>query len=263
MKKIEWISLFVLFFSCAGNLYINKYSVEIISGNSPILITVPHDGYFIPRRIPVRSDSIDCALFLKNDLNTKSLAVEISKNYFILTKQNPSLVFNNIHRKYVDMNRSKECSSEHPYMAKLYRKYVSNIKMEIKRLTEFNDNILHIDLHGHSSDSSDIIISTREHSTISMLYETFGEDLFYGDFGLVTLLENRGYTVKLNDPFTGGHTIHFVHELYPESVNSLQFEIHSRFRQDNDKLKIIAVDLVSVILQVESLLRGHLDRFNY
>ena len=34
--------------------------------------------------------------------------------------------------------------------------------------------------------------------------ESFGEDLFYGDFGLVTLLENSGYTVKLNDPFTGG-----------------------------------------------------------
>lgn len=252
MKKVGWISLLVLFFSCAGNLYIKKYSVKIISGNSPILITVPHDGYFIPNRIPVRRDSIDCALFLKNDLNTKSLAVEIGKNYSKLTKQNSSLIFNNIHRKYVDMNRSMECSSEHPYMAGLYRKYVSIIEVEIKRLAVFNDNILHIDLHGHSSDSSDIIFSTREHSTISIIYEKYGEDFFHGDSGIITMLENKGYSVKLNEPFTGGHTIYFVHELYPEIVSSLQIEIHRRFRSDKKKLKMIAGDLAQIILQVVS-----------
>ena len=253
MKRFIWISVITLFLGCAGNLYIRHHAVEVISGDASLIVTVPHDGYLVPTGVPVRSDTVGCELIIKNDLHTRKLGEKISKSYQRLTGKKPTLIINHIHRKYADMNRSEDCGSEHPLTRKLHRKYSEKIKKEVNRLLKQYNQILHIDLHGHISDSADIIISTREHSSIQKLYEKYGDGFFYGEKGILTNLELRGYNVKLNEPFTGGHTIYFVPELNPGLISSIQFEIHSRFRHDNEKMGRVAQDLVEIIMQVERM----------
>ena len=161
----------------------------------------------------------------------------------VLTGKSPSIIINNIHRKYLDLNRIPE----HAYNSKrtkiIYNKFHKVIDNEIRRKLLNNSKILFIDIHGFSSDSTEIVFSTRNNKTI--INDTDINILFNKDDGIYNILKDDGFNILINDPFYGGFTIKNVSVNFPDNVSSIQIEIGNRIRFD-EKTKDVFIESLAI-----------------
>ena len=117
------------------------------------------------------------------------------------------------------------------------------IDNEIRRKLLNNSKILFIDIHGFSSDSTEIVFSTRNNKTI--INDTDINILFNKDDGIYNILKDDGFNILINDPFYGGFTIKNVSVNFPDNVSSIQIEIGNRIRFD-EKTKDVFIESLAI-----------------
>ena len=240
----------------------NSYiTVKQVNHVSPILLSIPHSGIEIPEEIQVRIN-----------LKAKRIHTDWEMDTFI--KDFPfTSISSKLSRYIVDVNRAKYTSktSALPIIPKydedgnsLFKQYPSkaiqqqwlkefytpyyNAILEQLSLKEQNfSKICLLDLHSYDDEyfeTNKIIISTREHSTISK------ESLKF----IVHCFEKAALSIQLDKPFKGGNIIPEVSK--QPNVEAIQIEIpYSLYLHHNTldatKSKILQEKLLQVFLQIE------------
>jgi len=194
--------------------------VKTKRGTLPILLTCPHNGEEHPPGITERNGTnlpYGCQFKKEADENTFEITDGIANKLFTLTNEYPYVVMFNGHRKYIDVNREKKCGCEQVEAEMYFDEYhsaVSRFVQEIRSSNNCKELVLLFDIHGKDNNTSDIIIGTRNKSTISSfvrLNPGWGWDY---KFGLIYSLIKRGYKTHPSSPcqeddleFIGGYTV--------------------------------------------------------
>lgn len=125
--------------------------VKFKSGDLPLIISVPHGGFFKPKRIPKRIDGIHGI-----DKNTVELALNLIKEIKLCfskksaSEKAPSYIFSLVHRSKIDFNREPEKAYMlNSGLAKaIYDFYHNQIKTLIERNLKIFGHSFLIDIHG-------------------------------------------------------------------------------------------------------------------
>lgn len=230
MKTFVYL-YFLISCSCYYDNYISP-SVQIIEGTLPILITIPHDGNKILNYVPIRKDTL-LNFNIKNDLHTKSIGLDIANELYSLTGKSPTIIINNIHRKFVDLNRDSKSAYSSTRTKIIYNNYHNFIHKEIKNKLIKNESVLLLDLHGFSCDTIDVSLSTRNHKT---LYNKNEFDLiFKSNSGIYKSLLNNNFITKINNPFYGGFTIKNISTKFNKNLSAIQIELGNKIRFNNNE----------------------------
>lgn len=259
----------------------NNY-VEYHKGTLPIVISVPHGGTLTPNSIPDRTCN---SPVLVTDANTIALAQNISTSLYSLTGCIPHIIYCNLKRSKLDCNRNLSdgaCGNPEAIIAwNEFHDFLDTAQNLVQ--TEYNGNILYIDLHGHGNPiqrielgyllysdelelSDSILNSTKyiEFSSIqNLIYNNQNNynhsQLLKGDFALGTLLANKGYpsvpSQQIPYPgassnyFSGGYnTANYTSYNNSSSVNGMQMECNYTGIRDNETNRIKFADSLSVVL---------------
>ena len=240
----------------------NSYiTVKQVNHVSPILMSIPHSGIEIPEGIQVRINPI-----------AKRIHTDWEMDTFI--KDFPfTSISSKLSRYIVDVNRSKYTSKtsalpiipkydedgnslfkQYPskaiqkqWLKEFYNPYYYAILEQISLKEQNFSKICLLDLHSYDDEyfeTNKIIISTREHSTISK------ESLKF----IVHCFEKAALSIQLDKPFKGGNIIHEVSK--QPNVEAIQIEIpYSLYLHhntlDSTKSKILQKKLLQVFLQIE------------
>ena len=228
---------------------------------SPILLSIPHSGLKIPEGIQVR-------------INPKAIRIHTDWEMDTFIKDFPfTSISSKLSRYIVDMNRSKYTSKtsalpiipkydedgnslfkqypskaiQQQWLKEFYTTYYDAILEQISLKEQNFSKICLLDLHSYDDEyfeTNKIIISTREHSTISK------ESLKF----IVHCFEKAALSIQLDKPFKGGNIIHEVSK--QPNVEAIQIEIpyslylhHNKL--DATKSKILQEKLLQVFLQIE------------
>ena len=240
----------------------NSYiTVEKENHVSPILLSIPHSGIDIPEDIQGRINPIAKRIHMDWEMDT-----------FI--KDFPfTSISSKLSRYIVDVNRSKYTSKtsalpiipkydedgnslfkqypskaiQQQWLKEFYNPYYDTILEQLSLKEQNFSKICLLDLHSyddHSFSSNKIIISTREHSTISK------ESLKF----IVHCFEKAALSIQLDKPFKGGNIIHEVSK--QPNVEAIQIEIpYSLYLHNNtldpQKSKSLQEKLLQIFLQIE------------
>ena len=228
---------------------------------SPMLLSIPHSGIEIPEGIQVR-------------INPKAKRIHTDWEMDTFIKDFPfTSISSKLSRYIVDLNRSKYTSKtsvlpiipkydedgnslfkqypskaiQQQWLKEFYNPYYDAILDQIYLKKQNFPKICLLDLHSyddHSFSSNKIIISTREHSTISK------ESLKF----IVHCFEKAALSIQLDKPFKGGNIIHEVSK--QPNVEAIQIEIpYSLYLHNNtldpQKSKTLQEKLLQIFLQIE------------
>ena len=127
--------------------------IQYYVGNTPIIITVPHDGIIMPTTIPERTGDV------KKAENTLRIT-EYFYNAFVgngSTGLYPHIIINNIHRSRLDPDTGIEVGAQNNYAAGYFNRYHNYIQVAIDS-TEANFGIgILVNLSGHENDNNNFI----------------------------------------------------------------------------------------------------------
>jgi len=156
--------------------------IQYYVGNTPVIITVPHDGEETPSTIPERNVGE-----LKRAENTLGIA-EYFYNSFIgngATGLYPHIIINNINRSKLDPDTSPQIGAQNEYALSYFTRYHNYIQVAVDSTnTNFGVGIL-VNLSGHSNDDNDFI---------ELGYLLSKNDLDGSD----SLIDNMSYKSSLN-----------------------------------------------------------------
>ena len=242
--------------------------VEVIKGDMPLVLSVPHGGTFKDERIPDR----DCPEFgrvVKGiDRNTKELAMAMQEHFYQKYKKRPYMVIANLSRFKVDQNREIQLATCNDALGiKAWNNYHDAVTAVIADARQ-HGKIFFIDVHGHghkvqrlelgySLTAKQLAWAYNRKNTPKMPptssvanYLSAGgkrdfHDMLFGEYAFGTLLEKNGVraTPSMQDPhpqegeafFAGGHiTRKFTAKDFPE-VFGVQIEFHFRGIRDTDE----------------------------
>ncbi|KAI9306652.1 hypothetical protein BJ944DRAFT_159488 [Cunninghamella echinulata] len=124
---------------------LTSYSVKVIQGDLPLILTVPHGGYNLPETIPNRTQG-----HLLTDVYTNELAHLISS--FIQNHYNaaPYMVILNVSRKKVDVNRPIDIGTESPEGRIIWNEYHTALRDTIQTVKNTFSEVLLLDIHGQA-----------------------------------------------------------------------------------------------------------------
>ena len=237
---ITYLSIF--FIGCSYNTVKTK-NYDFIQGDIPIILNVSHDGPKEFNYTSKRKDSTD-NFNIKNDMYTRNIAVNIFNKIKKSTGKSPTLLINNIHRKFVDLNREPEEAYESFRAKVIYNRYHTVLQNEIFRQLQIHDKVYLFDIHGFYSKNIDIVISTRNHSTIT---KKDIEKLFQNDFSFYNNIISKGFEVRLDDPFYGGYIIKNFKNV---NVSAIQIEIERKIRTSQKRREEVSNLLANEIIQL-------------
>ena len=127
--------------------------IQYYVGNTPIIVTVPHDGDIIPTTIPQRTGDITKAE------NTLGIA-EYFYNTFTSNGANglyPHIIVNNISRSRLDPDASTEVGAQNNYATAYFNRYHNYIQVAIDS-TEANFGIgVLVNLSAHKDDDNELV----------------------------------------------------------------------------------------------------------
>jgi hypothetical protein len=135
---------------------------EVILGNSPILLTVPHDGSVLFPDAVTRSEQ------LYRDENTETLARRCNEELG-LSEIHPSILVFHLHRHHVDVNRSLKREPYAPGFEEHYTRFHQALDEAIElSLTKWG-RCFHLDLHAFVNspgpEEYDFVIGSNRHKT--------------------------------------------------------------------------------------------------
>jgi len=202
----------------------NEY-IEYRPGNTNLIISVPHDGFYMPGNIPNRthgcrdkakseggncqypytsdcpsdgpsSDEWFCKAVTYNDAFTQEIGRGFIKEYQSLTGKTPYLVINNLHRSRMDPNRpldralgSNQGNAEAELAYNEYHNLILKAKDAMKKYNTEGIGLL-VDFHG----------MTHSHEKIEIGYLFKKNELNVGDYtkdvpSIQALLDRTGKTI--------------------------------------------------------------------
>lgn len=124
-------------------------------GNIGIIIVSLHDGkqhddkHFLKKRSKNSVKKGPNKVVLVNDTNTRVIARKTQTLLGEIMGKTPYLLINNIHRKYLDLNRSIEGGTCETRGKKYWRKFHNKLKQVILECKKKYDHCLLLDIHGN------------------------------------------------------------------------------------------------------------------
>jgi hypothetical protein len=255
--------------------------IEMIKGNMPLVISIPHGGYLLPEEIPERPCT-DCAKH--QDIFTIEIGRAIRKVIFQKTGSYPYIIINNLHRTRLDPNRNISEAADGNKYAELawteFQSYIDSANSEVMR--KFGKG-LYIDLHGHrheikrielgyllSSEElqlDDDLLNSDSFVEYSSIRNLIGKnvksysysELVRGKYSMGSLLEAKGYTTvpsprhtspKPGEPyFAGGYNTTRHGSSSGGTIDGIQIEIDEELRSDPARRDKFAADVSVVLLE--------------
>jgi N-formylglutamate amidohydrolase len=193
------------------------------------------------------------------DFYTSEITIAVTWKIYLLTGQQPPMVVERYHRKYMDVNRPIPCAYEDQEAESYYCEYHGLISKYLKEIYIKNkdEKLMRylLDFHGYKRDSenvADIILGTENNDTIWKLKENHPD----AKNDLITILKEKGYSVdpvmgeRENTSFNGGYTInHYSCLSWLYACNAIQFEFADELRTNEVQREKLIVDLANSILQ--------------
>ena len=235
-------------FSCFNlNSISNINYYTFYDGNIPVILIVSHDGSLIINDIPTRTDSTD-KFNIKNDLNTGIITKDIYSNILNSHHKKPYILINDVHRKYVDMNRFYKYAYEEELSKDIYNDFHDILKNKIQSVLDIYGNVYVFDIHGFSKNNLDIVISTRKHTTVNV--KTL-DHLLYSSNSFKNNLSKNNFNVNINDPFYGGYIIKTIFDNFGNSkVSAMQVELGKEIRFNKLKQQLFIKIFSEYILSI-------------
>lgn len=250
----------------SGDVLVDKEGwVEVIKGDIPLVLSVPHGGAFHDEQIPDRACPDLGRVVKGTDRNTKPLALAIQDHFYEKYQKRPYVIIANLSRRKVDQNRPIELATcNDPVGMKAWHSYHDAVA-EVLQYTKQYGHVFFVDVHGHGhpvqrlelgynlSRKQLTLAYNRENtpkmpptSSLANYLDSGGKrdfhDMLFGQYAFGTLLENNGVraTPSLQDPhpqegeafFSGGHiTRKFTGSDFPH-VFGVQIELHFKGMRD-------------------------------
>lgn len=226
-------------------------AVTVQPGNLPLLIVAGHGGKLpLPGaeiRDPAKVDDPRFVIF--GDAVTNELATDLAAAVAQEAggRDRPSLILNQIHRRYADVNRPPELTSHDAPGVAHHAVFHQAIENELTRLVERHGWALLLDLHGQAGYDTTLMLGTAKNSVIS----SWSLEALWGHSGLVDNLSRAGFSVEPRTPdepqrYGGGFTIRY-HGKGPR-VEAWQMEhsraIRDRLDERSGYLEVVARTLV-------------------
>lgn len=265
--------------------------VQYISGRIPIVISSPHNGQIKPEGVPLRNhgcwvdgecvwkydcanpDPRKCHAETLADMNSLRIAKMMTEILEDTTGARPYLVYNNLHRSFLDANRRKpEAADGIPMMEVAYDTFFEQAKLAHDAVEQKCGKGLWIDVHGHTQNqyvmlgydfpvesfrfknkTLDAKLKYAADSTIRALSKDHPEgytfsQLLRGDVSLGSMLEKEGVETvpspTLLDPqqiegeyLDGATIINRYGSQSKGTVDAVQMEIPSHWRNGYDNVK--------------------------
>jgi hypothetical protein len=118
--------------------------VELVAGDFPVVISVPHGGAIAPAAIPDRTGTT------VTDSNTIDLGRSIADAFQSRTGRRPFLVISHLRRTKLDANREiVEAAQSNPTAIQAWTEYHAFIELAISTAASGSSRGFYIDLHGH------------------------------------------------------------------------------------------------------------------
>lgn len=217
---LAFVALWMLRVPCFAQ---DNKTYTLIQGDLPILLVSPHGGSELLEDVPIRDKaaSSDPHFTRSKDLLTAELTMQLY-NAFPAGKR-PSVLICNVHRKYVDMNRSFTDAAESSRGQAIYTEFHQALENELQRLVGRHGWALLLDIHGQRAEDFDLVIGSRGGTTLS----NWGREAVWGTGGVVSSLREAGFRVTPDQPqdkirLAGGNTVQ--HYACPPKVEACQFE---------------------------------------
>jgi N-formylglutamate amidohydrolase len=257
-----------------------KEYIEILPGNMPLVISIPHGGYLVPDEIPERPCT-NCAKH--QDTLTIEIGLAVRNEIFKKTGLYPYVIINNLHRTRLDPNRNiAEAADGNKNSALAWTKFQSSIDSANAQVMKRFGKGLYIDLHGHrhaiercelgyllSNEElqlEDDLLNSESFAEYSSIRNLIGHnlhsssysELVRGKYSLGTLMEEKGYPSvpslkhpfpKPEDPyFSGGYNTSRHGSSTGGTIDGIQIELDEVLRTDDRRRGQLAVDLATVLI---------------
>lgn len=232
------------------SVYDDNQWLELIVGDMPLVISVPHGGSLKPDNVPDR----DCpGITTVRDTYTIEMAEAIRKEMRDRYGKTPYLIIGHIARTKIDLNRDlEEASCNHEAVRQTWYDFHDFVDRSLERSTREFGRTLYIDLHAHGheiqrlelgynlgiADLGKVYTGTDlerlgGESSLGNLLDGTGRhelrELLLGDHAFGTLMADRGLpsVPSKQDPhpmagepfFNGGHNTRlYTSPEYPEVV---------------------------------------------
>lgn len=254
--------------------------IEVMPGNMPVVISIPHGGYLVPGEIPERPCT-NCAKH--QDTLTIEIGLAIRDEIFKETGWYPHVIINKLHRTRLDPNRNIAEAADGNKLSELaWIKFQSSIDSAKAEVVKKFGKGLYIDLHGHrhaiercelgyllSNEElqlEDDLLNSESFAEFSSIrnliahnvHSSSYSELVRGKYSLGTLLEEKGYpsVPSLKHPFpkpeepyfSGGYNTTRHGSSLGGTIDGIQIELDERLRTDERRRAQLAVDLASVLI---------------
>lgn len=228
--------------------------ITVSSGNLPLLIVAGHGGKLALSGAEIRQqDKVDDPDFLLlGDTKTVELATDLAGavEQEAGEGRRPSLIINQIHRRYADVNRKPQQSSHDPVGIAHHAAFHDAVHEELSRLVRLHGWALLLDIHGQSRYPTTLLLGTGRNTLIG----PWSRAALWGRDGLVPSLQQAGFSVEPTTAagkqvYGGGYTIR--HHGADGKVEAWQMEHSRAIRDQLDRrsryLEVVAGVLVQVI----------------
>jgi hypothetical protein len=258
----------------------NKGYIEVLPGNMPLVISIPHGGYLLPEDIPERP----CTNCAKNqDVFTIEIGKEIRNYIYKKTGYYPYVIINTLHRTRLDPNRNISEAADGNKNAEIawyeFQNSIDSANSQVRR--KFGKG-LYIDLHGHRHQISrielgyllsseelqleDDLLNSESFVEFSSIRNLIGHnvnsssyvELVRGNSSLGNLLEEKGYlcvptpenpSPKPDEPyFPGGYNTTRHGSSSGGTIDGIQIELDEDVRSDVIRRDKLANDLAAVLV---------------
>ena len=230
-----------------------RESITYSYGQIPIIISCVHDGS-LKLDIPVRQkpNSIN-----GNDLYMYKISTEICKNLSVKLKYEPYYIYNNIQRKYFDLNRECKAGTENPVAVTYWNNFHDRLTEMIEHCLDKHKHCLLLDLHGNIyttnviqlgygvSDENIVKYKESYESTLSYLNKIYtNNSLIYNERSLSSFIKNTPVFPTFNTNLTGiekyyydgGYLIRSYSKKF--NIDCIQVELSENLR------KYISIDFI-------------------
>ena len=134
---------------CAASVGVSCFGtsnyVEYITGDYPLVISVPHGGALAPTSIPTRTVGTTVT-----DTNTIELGHAVAQAFRTITGRAPHLVLVHLRRTKLDANREVvEAAQGNAEAIRAWTEYHAFIELAMAAVRQRSGSGLYIDLHGH------------------------------------------------------------------------------------------------------------------
>jgi N-formylglutamate amidohydrolase len=209
------------------------------SGALPILLTASHSGESallgVATRQCIQSSLQQQRFSLKRDLHIRELALTLAEHL-----EDPSVILGNLHRRFVDLNRTRAEAYCVRSLSLFYTSYHYRIRRAVRRLRARGGGLL-LDLHGCRNSDFDLFLG-----------DCYGRSL-HNPTPLITLVRHfisANYSVCLNHPrFSGGYTT-LRYGAACGGVDALQLEVTRDLRVDTAARTHLAAVIATALAEV-------------